>query len=470
MKVAFCSAEVFPFAKTGGLADVCGTLPLELEKQDVPVSIFMPGYKTIDRQKFAFRKVRDELSVGIWGKNIQVYLIEHDAYFGREGIYGDQYGIYHDNLERFQYFCDQTLKIVKSLNEHFDVVHCHDWHAALIPVYLKERYPQDDFYRKIKTVLTIHNLAYQGDFPEDLFYKLNLNGDHGVWDRLTKYGKINILKAGIVYSDEVTTVSQRYAEEIQTEAYGCGLQDDLHRRQNRLVGILNGLDHTVWDPQKDTFLAKKYSSKNLLSAKEENKRQLQERLGLTPSPKIPLFGFVGRLVHQKGIDLILEVLPELLKEGVQVIIQGIGDASYQSALQELASRNTGRLAVLFEYNEPFAHQIYAGCDFFLMPSRFEPCGLSQMISMRYGTLPIVFWTGGLAETVRHFSESGQGANGLALRHYTKEDFLTVLRKASTIYNDEVILEELRKNAFHSDFSWKESAKEYKKLYQCLLSD
>ncbi len=460
MKVVFCSSEVFPFAKTGGLADVCGALPLALASLGVEVSIFLPRYRCISDEDFHIERVNDVVSRTRLGKDIDVYFVENKALFDREGIYGTTTGDYHDNLERFQYFCSQVLIFLKEFQPYPDIIHCHDWQTALIPVYLKENSP----FKKTKSLLTIHNLAYQGVFPKKEFSKLKVKRDF-FSSNFEFFDQINLLKAGIVYSDRVTTVSPQYAQEIQAPEFGCGLDGVLASRKDEITGILNGIDTRVWDPASDKLIFRRYSSAEYVEGKIENKKVLQKRLGLPVESEIPVFGFVGRLSHQKGLDLILESAKQLLELPAQFIIEGIGDEKYKTHLKILAQKHPDKVAVNFEFNEQTAHQIYAGSDFFLMPSIFEPCGLSQLISLRYGTMPIVFKVGGLADTIVPFDY--ENGNGFMFTDYTKIGFVSILKKAIKVFADQVERSRLIENAFKADFSWNKSAKEYIKVYESL---
>jgi len=467
MKIAICSSEVFPFAKTGGLGDVCGSLPLALEEIGVEVSVFLPAYRCVREAGHSLEQMTDSVSKTMLGKNVAVYFIEHEKFFDRNGLYGDGSGDYPDNLERFSHYCDRTLALLKPLNFQPDVVHCHDWQTALIPVYLKEKYGEDGFYTRIKTLLTIHNLAFQGVFPTSQYPKLGLDKSLLTPQGFEFHDQVNLLKAGIIYSDRITTVSPRYSNEIQTKQFGCGLEDVLGGHNGGITGILNGLDHTIWNPAADEFIAEKYSADDFDDAKLANKMQLQKELRLEVRDDIPLFGFVGRLSHQKGLDLVFETLDDLLKMDVQMVFLGVGDGQYQKKLEEIAGLYPDNIAVCFEFNEPLGHKIYAGSDLFLMPSRFEPCGLSQMISLRYGTIPVAFKTGGLADTITPFGLWRTYGNGFVFTKYTAGDFLNTVKKAVKVFRNEKRFHRLRTNAFDSEFSWKHSANQYRDIYQCL---
>ncbi len=468
MKVVFCSSEVFPFAKTGGLADVCGALPLALEKQGIEVSLFLPHYRSIDNKAHQVQKIHENLSKTTLGKNISVYLIGHEEFFSREGLYGDGCGDYSDNLERFQYFCLETLAAFKYLNEEVDIVHCHDWQTALIPVYLKTLYGNDDFFSQTKTIVTIHNLAFQGVFFGEKYVTLkgSAENDHFIgFDDFEFYGKLNLLKAALLHSDQITTVSPQYAGEIQTKEFGCGLEAVLQNRSEEIVGILNGLDYDVWNPKTDPFIEKKYDVSNFVEAKQRNKLQLQKTLGLPEDHTIPVLGFVGRVSHQKGMDLLLEAMDEMLGLDLQIVILGQGEEKYIKQLMEAARRHSNKMVISLEFDENLAHKIYAGSDLFLMPSCFEPCGLSQMISFRYGTIPIVFKTGGLADTVIASDHPDQKGNGFVFENHTKEVFMRIIKKAVEVFSDKKIFNQLIRNAFLADFSWDVSALKYVGLYR-----
>lgn len=466
MKIVFCSSEVFPFAKTGGLADVCGSLPIALEKIGMEVAVIMPAYRSIGQSDKKIEQMTDMISRTRIGGNIQVYFIEHEDYFNREELYGNSLGDYPDNLKRFEFYCDQALDLLKAIDFQPDIIHCHDWHAALIPVYLKEKYSEDEFFAQTKTVMTIHNLAFQGVFPKEQYREIGIDGSYAV-QSFDYFSQINLLKAGIIYSDKVTTVSLQYAKEIQTKEFGCGLDAILRDRYDGVIGILNGLDHGIWNPQTDNFISEKYSPDNFGDAKLTNKMQLQKELGLDARDDVPLFGFVGRLSHQKGLDLILESLEEVIKMDVQVVFLGLGSSEYQARLGELASLYSDNIAVCFDFNEPLGHQIYAGSDLFLMPSQFEPCGLSQMISLHYGTIPIVYKTGGLIDTVKSFGALSKDGNGFVFNEYTKEAFLKVIQKSIKVFQNEKEFHHLRVNAFRCDFSWGKSARMYQEIYIAL---
>lgn len=462
-RILFCASEVFPFAKTGGLADVCGTLPVALEKLGCQVSIFMPKYASIREDQFDLQPVEGGVFMATVGKNIKVYFIQHHHFYDRDGLYNDGRGEYHDNLERFQFLCWRTLEVAQKRNLAFDVIHCHDWQTALIPVYMKHLVGGDPFFQGKKTVLTIHNLAFQGNFDRSRFARTALP-DHLFYGAgFEFYGKINLLKAGLLQADMLTTVSPQYAREIQAPQHGWGLDGVLRTRQDRLRGILNGLDEDVWNPATDPYLDSRYSAADL-AGKMACKRQLQQLSGLPQRDDVPVFGFVGRLSQQKGIDLILQSLEALLGQDVQVVFLGIGEGRYHQGLNHFSWRYPQRMKAHLTFQEKLAHLVYAGSDFFLMPSSYEPCGLSQMISLHYGTVPIVHRTGGLADTIHPFA---QGGNGFVFSDYRPAGFLGAVHEALAVYHDQPRMRDLVARAFCSTFSWDRTAREYGELYQHL---
>ena len=456
MRIVFCSSEVVPFAKTGGLADVCGALPLALEELGHDVFIFLPYYRSIQNGAHTINSCGDGIYETTIGKNIRVLLIENNKLFDREGLYGYCDDEYDDNLERFQFFCERVLKALKNLDLKVDIIHCHDWQTALIPVYLKSLYQNDEFFAQTKSVLTIHNLAFHGLFDRKQWSKLKLDDDI-CEEKFAFFEKINLFKAGLLDADRVTTVSPQYAKEILTKEYGCGLQDVLTSRNDEVIGILNGLDYNVWRSA-------------IEGEKATSKTELQKSLDLQVRPEVPILGFVGRIAHQKGMDIILASLDDLLEEDIQIVIQGVGDEDYYKAFYEFAKRYPQKLALKFEFNQTLAQHVYAGSDLFLMPSYFEPCGLSQMIALACGTIPIVYKTGGLADTIIDYTEDKEHGNGFMFTEYVNTAFLEAVKRALDSLADTNDISQLKRNALAVDFSWRKSALEYQNIYQCLLSD
>lgn len=467
MNIALISSEVVPFAKTGGLADVCGDLPLSFEHLGDKVSIFLPRYKGIDAKKFGLKKISDDVSLAKLGRDIDVYFVESRKYFDRDGLYGDGKADYPDNLERFRFFCWKTLELLKTLNIRADIVHCHDWQTALIPVYLKHVLDGDGFYQKMKTVLTVHNLAYQGVFPKEKFPLLKLEQKFFGQEGFEFYGKVNLLKGGIIFSDCVTTVSQQYAKEILTQEFGCGLEGVLRAHKGHVTGILNGLDYSRWDPTTDPLVALPFSPEHA-EEKAANKKDLQQTAELPEKANVPLIGFVGRLAHQKGFDLVAEAIDDLAHLNVQFVFLGVGEEKYEHLLQKLSKKYPEKIAAFLTFDERIAHRIYAGSDLLLMPSWFEPCGLSQMIALRYGTIPVVYRTGGLADTILHYD--APNGNGFMFTHYSKKALEQVVKKAVEVYKDKEKFQHLVKHGNRLRFTWDHSAKEYQKVFKkCLQS-
>ncbi|MDD4980349.1 MAG: glycogen synthase GlgA [Candidatus Omnitrophica bacterium] len=457
MRIAICASEVVPFAKTGGLADVAGALPLELESLGQETIVIMPRYKAIQDPKFKIQRLKPDVSFSVIGKNLKVYFIEKDAYFNRDGLYGDKNGDYPDNLDRFSYYSRRSLELLKEINFKADIVHCHDWQSALIPVYLKTLYKGDPFYKNTKSILTIHNIGYQGLFPKEEFPKLGLDWSIFNIEGLEFYDKINILKGGMEFSDLINTVSEAYSKEIQTKEFGFGLEGILNKRRECVFGIINGLDYSIWNPRDDKFIVKNYSLESITD-KGKNKEELQRICKLPLKPGVPVFGIVSRLAEQKGFDILTDAIEEICKMKLQLVILGTGDLKYHVILDNIAKSYPEVVSLHLKFDDTLAHKIYAGSDVFLMPSKYEPCGLGQMISLSYGTIPLVFKTGGLADTVN-------ADNGFVFDKYTKEDLVKTIKKAVKAFGDKKKWPALIRRAMQCNFSWKESAKKYLTLYE-----
>ncbi len=452
VKILFCSGEVAPFAKTGGLADVAGSLPLALGKLGIDVLILMPKYRGI------------EVSEKILSDRVRVRFIEHEAFFNRSGLYGNRESDYTDNLDRFTFFSYECLAEAKRLGFKPDVVHAHDWHAALIPVLLKTKFAKDDFYKGSKTVLTIHNLAYQGVFAPSEYKKLGLPQDLFSVDGFEFYGQVNVLKAGLLFADRLNAVSPSYATEIQTQEFGCGLEGVLQKRKRRLSGILNGIDTEAWNPATDAKIKTFYSAGSL-EGKKKCKRALQEKCGFEADPEIPVLAIVSRLTHQKGLDLLAKAVPHFFKKKFQFVVLGDGEAEYRRLFEDIEKKYPGKAKIFFGFRAAEAHTIYAGADLFLMPSLFEPCGLGQLISMRYGTIPVVRRTGGLKDTVIDADEHPKKGNGFTFEGLEVTNFIKALDRAEKAFEDKKRWDALVQSAMKSDFSWDESAKKYESLYR-----
>lgn len=483
MKIVIASSEVAPFATTGGLGDVVGALPKALKRLGLDCYVLMPKYKEIDDERFGLKLIGEPLTVPISNNkiiqariytafmdmDIPVYFIENRDYFYRDWIYGTNGKDYPDNAERFTFFSKGCLSLLKKIGIYADIIHCNDWHTALIPIYLKTLCKDDEFFKNLKTLFTIHNVAYQGIFDYNNIDLMGLPHDTFTIDGIEYYGKINLLKAGIIFSDIITTVSKTYAKEIQTERYGCGLDGILRRRKDNLYGIINGIDYNDWNPAKDRFIIKQYSIDDL-SGKEACKKDLLSIYGLEFKRDIPVIGIVSRLDEQKGFDLIEEIMDELMEWDMQICILGIGKERYHKFLYNLADRHREKVGVRIAFDNPLAHKITAGADIFLMPSRYEPCGLSQLHSQKYGTIPVVRDTGGLADTIKEYDPVAGNGNGFKFLSYTRESFLNAIRSAINLYNDREKWQKLMKNAMKEDHSWERSAREYLRLYQRLSSE
>ncbi|MDD5617521.1 MAG: glycogen/starch synthase, partial [Candidatus Omnitrophica bacterium] len=434
MKIVICSSEVVPFAKTGGLADVAGALPIALENLKQEVIIVMPKYSCVNNSGLTIKSFKPGFSYANIGKNMKVYFVENDAYYSRPGLYGEKTGDYGDNLLRFSFYSQKTLDLLKLIDFKPDVIHCNDWQSALIPVYLKTKLNKDPFFKKTKTILTVHNLAYQGLFAKEQFSSLGLDESLFSINGFEFYGKINFLKAGIIFSDFVTTVSQGYAQEILTKEFGCGLEEVLKSRKDRLSGIINGLDYSAWDPKLDKQIFKNYDALDP-KGKKNNKGELQKLCKLTVKDDIPLFGFVGRLAEQKGIDLLSDIIQNMANMNMQMVILGTGDLKYHNLLEDVAKKIPQLFSLHLKFDDALARRIYAGCDMFLMPSRYEPCGLGQMISFKYGTVPVVYKTGGLADTVIDYNSDAKNGNGFVFSSYSKDKFLDAMKRGMSLYSN-----------------------------------
>ncbi len=472
LKILFASAEVSPFAKTGGLADVAGSLPKELSQLGHDVRIVMPRYGSInieteyvcdvgvaigDRTETCIIK-QYNMSDGHNGL-IPVYLIENYHYYNRPGIY-----CYHDDGERFILLCKTVLEMLPALDYVPDIIHCNDWHTGPICLLLKEKYNKIDLYKNISTVYTIHNLEYQGNFGPDILRYLNLETDFFTSDKAEFYGMFSFMKCGLVYADVINTVSKQYAKEILTPAYGERMEGILQYREKDLYGIVNGISYSEFDPENNRDLYVNYNSSSV-ALKSKNKEMLRKELGL-PASDGPLCSIVTRLSSQKGLELLLGTIDELIEiHNLQLIVLGLGDDYYQNSFTALQKKYPGNVAAFFEFNNVLAHKIYASADIFLMPSRFEPCGLGQIISLRYGTIPVVRATGGLAETIIDFDEDIKNSNGFKFYDFSVKAFKKAFERAIEVYaNNSCEWEKLIVRALESDFSWKHPCKRYLDIY------
>ena len=481
MKILLASSEVFPFSKTGGLADMVGALGRAIVRAGHEAVIITPLYRGI-REKFpALKRVdwhfnlplgQDWAQAELWELErkgeAKVYFIDNPGYFNRAGIYLENHISYADNAERFIFFSKCVVHLARYLPWPAEVVHVHDWQVALVPALILQQ-KNAGWANPPATCLTIHNLAYQGVFPAEAFALTNLTPDYFGPDGVGAeyFGLLNCLKGGIVFADRITTVSPRYAREITTDELGCGLDGVLRENVGKLNGILNGVDYTDWNTTQNPHLFKPYSITRP-SGKRANKLELQNQVGLPVDEKIPLFGTISRLAEQKGVDIQLGALEEMLNSDIQFVQLGSGSPEYERGYRDLAARFPGKVAVQFGYDENLSHRIEAGCDFFLMPSRFEPCGLNQMYSLRYGTIPIVRATGGLDDSVIDYNENPQKANGVKFHEYTSRALAKAIRKALAIYQQPRLFRQFRRNGMKADFSWDKTVEEYLKVYQNAL--
>jgi starch synthase len=473
MKILFVSSEGLPYSKTGGLADVVEGLPKALVQMGHEVAVLLPRYhgnkisSTIiysvtiplgDTMRFP------TLAEGQSVEGVRYFFVDDPAYFDREGLYGDKSGDYPDNAERFAEFSRAAIEFTKRVWLP-DVIHCHDWQSALVPVLLRTQHANDPVTRSLPVVFTIHNIGYQGLFPQRVMRKIGLPDNLFTMDGLEFYGKVNYLKGGLIFADYLTTVSRRYAKEIQTPEFGLGLEGVIRQRSDRLVGILNGVDYSIWSPEADKFIVQNYTASNLAGKKACKKNLLEVFKLPAENMERPLVGIVSRFVDQKGFDLIAETAGDLMKENLALVALGSGQPEYEAMFRELAGKYPARVGVKIGFDDALAHKIEAGADMFLMPSRYEPCGLSQIYSLRYGTVPIVRATGGLDDTVQNFEPRSLQGTGLKFDDYTGKALTQSMRAALKAYRDPKAWAALQANGMAKDFSWKASAASYVTLYE-----
>ncbi len=474
MHIAFAASECVPFSKTGGLADVIGALPPALVNLGHQVTVFLPRYRQTKLEnprvvipsitvpfddRYRFCSVLD----GGKRSGVQFYFIDYPAYFDRDGLYGTSLGDYHDNAERFALFSRAVLEATKILGAP-DVLHCHDWQTALIPILLKTLYDEDPAFATTPCIFTIHNLGYQGLFQPEILPLLMLPWDLFTMSKLEFYGKVNFLKGAISMADFITTVSRRYSQEIQTAEYGFGLEGVLRARGNTIAGILNAVDYVTWNPETDPHIAARYTAQDL-SGKNKCKADLLKEFGLAQDTQLPIVGIVSRFASQKGFDLIQQVADRLALEDLILIVLGSGDREYEEMFRRLHKQYPQKFALKIAYDNALSHKIEAGSDMFLMPSHYEPCGLNQIYSMKYGTVPVVRATGGLDDTVEQFDPRTNRGTGFKFREYSGEAMLETLRGAVGLYRgDPNAWHALMRNGMAQDYSWTNSAKEYLKVY------
>lgn len=481
MKIAFAASEVVPFAKTGGLADVSGALPIELEKLDHVVKVFMPNYSSVDEEKFDLEHVAwaspmpirvagIAYDVNIYksllpGSKVEIYFIDSPHFFKRHNLYTDEW----DEDQRFICFAKSVIETLQRLKWAPDVIHCNDWQTGLIPLYIKDNYSWDKLFDHTSTLFTIHNVGYQGKFtPQTL---LNGEIDHKYFidgGKVEHEGLVNFLKTGISFADVINTVSETYAKELLTTEYAHGMEKVLQYREKDFYGIINGVDYSIWNPGTDNLIPHNYSI-NDLSGKEQNKKELLKHFSMPYKKAVPLIGIVSRFAIQKGFDLIQSALSGLMELDAQWVILGSGEKEYENTFKALQDQIPGKVGVHIGYHEKLAHLIEAGADIFLMPSQYEPCGLNQIYSLKYGTVPVVRKTGGLADTVHDWeertSENPNSGTGFSFVEYNSLEMIKSLQRALNAYQNKSIWERIQLNGMKKDYSWKHSALKYEELYQ-----
>jgi len=474
MHIAFVASECVPFSKTGGLADVVGALPRVLAAAGHQISVFTPRYRQT--------RIREEHTVvqsitipfddryrfcsvveGPGYPGVRFFFVDYPPFFDRDGLYGTASGDFPDNAERFALFCRAALEASKILGVP-DIFHCHDWQSALVPVLLKTQYAEDPAFRNAGTVFTIHNIGYQGLFPPEILPLLTLPWDLFTITKMEFFGNVNFLKGALAYSDFVTTVSRRYSQEIQTTEFGFGLEGVLKERSDTVTGILNGVDYDEWNPESDKCIAAHYNAEDL-TGKQECKLDLLRTFGLPEADmQIPLVGIVSRFAAQKGFDLIGQIIDRLALEDIHFAVLGNGDRLYEEMFMRLARRVPEKMGVRIAYDDHIAHKIVAGSDMFLMPSRYEPCGLSQIYSLKYGTVPIVRATGGLDDTIDPWDPRTKKGTGFKFQEYTGDALMRTIHQAMQVYRDQNSWQRLMRNGMAKDFSWRVEAREYIRVY------
>ena len=477
MNILFVSPEVFPFAKTGGLADVIGALPEAIAKKGHTSSTILPYYQLVKKNGFkpsVFKKNislrldnREELFNLLLLKHngVDVYFIEKNEYYNREFLYGTPQGDYFDNAFRFGFYAKAILASIPYIGKQ-DILHCNDWQSGLVPLYIKTHHQNDPMLNKTKVLFTVHNMAYQGLFVKDVTPYLDISWDLFNLSGVEFWDKLSFMKAGMVFSDAISTVSKGYSKEILTAEFGCGLDGLLRSREKDLYGIINGVDYSVWSPAVDKFIAQKYDEKDL-SGKVACKKDLAEAFEIKYNAKRPLIAMITRLAEQKGIDLVVNIMEDILKDSDFVIL-GFGDEKYNNIFQDLAKKYKGKVGVSVKFDNALSHKIEAGADMFLMPSRYEPCGLNQMYSLKYATVPIVRAVGGLDDTIQNFNPATKKGNGFKFKDATNEALSRSIKEAVATFKNKKLWDELLKNCVACDYSWKSSAEQYLKLYKNLF--
>jgi starch synthase len=492
LKILFITSEVVPFVKTGGLADVSSALPQKLQEMGHQIRIVVPKYGAIDERKYKIHEVvrlkdlttqigkkevvfslRSSFLVGTKAR-VQLYFLDNDEYFGsRHSLYSDPLSgeEFKDNDERFILLAKSVFELIIKLGWVPDVIHCNDWQCGLIPLYLKSMFKDQELFQDVKTLFTVHNLGLQGVFPKSTLAKTGLPSDVISDKGILHKNKFNFLKTGLEHADYINTVSETYAKEIcKHEDFAFGLQDILKKRKNDVSGIVNGIDGLIWNPEKDKKIAKKYSAKNIAD-KELNKKALAENFGFDYNENVPVVGMISRLEDSKGFDLIQKSFKELMKLNVHLVLLGTGERKFHKFFEDALMKHKDKFSCYLGFDDELAHLIEAGSDIFLMPSKFEPCGLNQMYSLVYGTVPVVRETGGLADTVENYNPKTGDGNGFTFKNYTSKDMIDTLKKALKLYEeDKKVWTKLMKNGMKSNFTWLNSSKNYVELYKKILSN
>ena len=480
LKILFATPEAQPYAKSGGLADVAGALPQALNKLGHDIRVIMPRFKSTLKCPLGHiplpmgfeipvgpKKYSGTLSEGKLEDGTPVYLVANDKFFLRDGLYGDADGDYPDNAERFIFFVRTIFEACRALDFRPDIIHCNEWQTGLLPAYLKTVYATDDFFSETRSVMSIHNLAFQGNFPASTLALSGLPESVFTTEGLEFYGQVNFLKSGLVFSDLLSAVSPTYSSEIQTEEFGCGLDGVLRHRTDDLKGILNGVDYNEWNPATDPLIHTKFST-NKPDGKQACKKALIDRFSLNIDITTPILCMVTRLTSQKGIDLVLESMDRLMAKDLAVIILGTGESHYETQILAACNRYPGKLASLIGFGEKASHQIIAGSDIILIPSQYEPCGLTQLYGLRYGTVPLVRSVGGLSDSIQEFNPKARTGTGFKFKPYESDHLIRAAEKALSLYGQKKLWLKLMTNGMQKDFSWTQSAKKYTRLYHKAL--
>lgn len=485
MKIVYVTAEISPFSQTGGLGDVSWALPKALSNLDHEIIVITPLYKLIPLDLHDIKPVslssslimnfgenKEEIELfetKLPGSNISVYFVKHPLLY-RDGIYVDATGKdFHDSAMRFLLFNKAIFEILKKIKFKCDIIHANDWHSGMIPFYLKNEYNKEEFFKSTRSVFTIHNIGYQGWYnPKDIV-KANISEEYLDNDGIFKENQVNLMKTAIKYCDIITTVSEAYSKEIQTKEYGFGLEDLLKSRSQDIFGVVHGIDYDIWNPEIDPYLVSNYSHDNIMG-KNECKKEIQQKFDLPIKDNIPIIAIISRLAHQKGLDLVLEIFPDIMKLNIQLIILGTGDPILEQSFIELGKNYPNKASVNILFDNVVSHKIEAGADLFLMPSRYEPCGLNQMYSMIYGTVPIVRRTGGLADTVIDFTEDNKLGSGFVFEEISSNEILATIKRAVRLFeDDQEAWIKLKSKIMQIDFSWERASKSWEKIYKHALN-